>query len=468
MKTSSKINLFILVMFITGSIDSIRNLPATALFGNALIFFFIFSAIVFLIPAALISGELAASWTEESGVFHWTRHAFGDNIGFLTIWLQWINTMVWYPTILSFIAGTFAYLIDPTLAANKAYLVSVILGTFWGLTLLNLRGLKTSADFAGICTIIGMIIPMALIIGLAVFWYTSGKPLQIHITTANLIPKLGNFDSWISLTAIMTAFLGIELASVHVKNVNHPQKNFPKAMLYSAVLILITMILGSLSIAFVIPYAKIQLVDGVMQAFSNFFRVYHLSWLLPVIATMLIIGSLGGMINWIISPAKGLMQAAKQGYLPKYLQKENAHGVPSHLLIVQAILVSLACLAFILMPSVNGSYWLLTDLSTQLYMMMYILMFASAIRLRYKYPDHVRPFQLGRGNTFIWLLGILGIIGCTITLIVGFVPPSVVNIGGLWHYEFIFSCGILILLLPMLILMQLRKKKHAESNQKCQ
>ena len=55
----------------------------------------------------------------------------------------------------------------------------------------------------------------------------------------------------------------------------------------------------------------------------------------------------------------------------------NQHNVPSRILITQAILVSAVCLAFLLMPSVNGSYWLLTDLSTQLYILMYLLMFIA-------------------------------------------------------------------------------------------
>ncbi|AHE66479.1 hypothetical protein Loa_00920 [Legionella oakridgensis ATCC 33761 = DSM 21215] len=36
--SSEKISVFALVLLITGAIDSIRNLPATALFGSSLIF----------------------------------------------------------------------------------------------------------------------------------------------------------------------------------------------------------------------------------------------------------------------------------------------------------------------------------------------------------------------------------------------------------------------------------------------
>ena len=74
-----------------------------------------------------------------------------------------------------------------------------------------------------------------------------------------------------------------------------------------------------------------------MLAFTNFFKAYHLTYLIPLITVMLVIGSMGGMINWVISPAKGLLQAAEDGYLPKVLQKTNKNHVPSKKLILKAL-----------------------------------------------------------------------------------------------------------------------------------
>ena len=356
-----KISVFSLVLLITGAIDSIRNLPGVALFGSSLIFFFILSAIIFLIPVALVSAELASTWyQEEGGIYSWVNKAFGENIAFLAIWLQWINTLIWYPTILSFIAGLFAYLISPTLAHNKYYLISVILIVFWGLTLIGLRGLRASATFASTCALLGMILPMGFIIVLAVIWLVSGKPLAIDLSLSHLIPHSGDGQSWVSLTAIMTSFLGMELAAVHVRHIDNPQKSFPRAMFFSVLLILSTMILGSLAIAFVLPKAQINLVDGVMQAFHNFLQVYHLSYLLPVIITLLLLGSLGSMVNWIISPAKGLLLAADSNFLPHSLYRLNKYGVASRVLILQAILVTLFCSGFLLFPRINTIYWLFT------------------------------------------------------------------------------------------------------------
>lgn len=457
--STHKISVLALVLLISGAIDSIRNLPTTALFGSSLIFFFIFSAIIFLIPVALVSAELSSTFPEEEGgVYSWVRHAFGENMAFFTIWLQWINTMVWYPTMLSFIAGTLAYLINPELAQNKLYLISVILIVFWSLTFVGLKGLRTSAAFAGFCAMVGMIIPMGFIILLAIIWLLKGNPIAVDLSFNSLIPHWNDTQSWISLTAMMTSFLGMELAAVHVRNVNNPQRNFPRAMLFSVLLILITMIFGSLAIAIVMPKEKISLVQGVMQAFNNFFEAYHLTALIPVLVILLLLGSLGSMVNWIISPAKGLLLAADKGFLPSWLYRLNKHGVASRILLMQAVLVTALCSVFLLFPTVNAIYWLFTALSTELYIMMYVVMFVAAICLKRKFAHLPRPFAIpGKHLGYYFTCG-LGLAGCAITLFIGFFPPAEsLDMGTANHFRLIFSAGIVLMLIPAYLLYLRRK-----------
>lgn len=435
-------------MLITGSSDSIRNFPTTALFGSTLIFFLLLAGVLFLIPTALISAQLTSALPKKSGIYHWVKLAFGKKTACLAIWLQWANTMVWFPTILSFIGGTLAYLINPALAHSKIYLVTVILSVYWFMTLFNLKGIRYSARLASICAIFGMIIPVTLLIVLAASWLLSHHPSHIHLTSTTVLPQLGHGETWISLTAIMTAFLGMELATVHINQADRPQTTFPRALFLSVAITLITMLLGSLSIAVILAPQKISLVAGVTQAFSYFFMAYHLEWMRPIITLMLLIGSAGGMINWLISPAKGLLQAAEDGFLPHYLKKQNQHGVPGRLLIVQALLVSFICSAFLLMPSINASYWLLTDLSTQLYMIMYLIMFITAIKLSKTLDYSASAFSLPGKSLGMRFIALLGCIGSLITITVGFFPPSTLNIGSKWHYDTVFTLGLLCMTLP--------------------
>lgn len=437
-----KIPLFSLVLLIVAAIDSIRNLPAVALFGSSLVFFYLFAALIFLIPISLVAAELAARYPEEGGVFHWVRHAFGPKWAFVAVWLQWINTMVWYPTILSFLAGTLAYLFDPALAQNKVFLVSVILVVFWGLTLLNLRGLYISAAVSSWCGLIGTLSPMCFLILLGGIWVFSGKPVQISFE----MPSLSGAGNWVSLVAIMASFLGMELAGVHVHDIHNPQKNFPRAMGLSVLTLLITLILGSLAIAAVIPDTEIRLVDGIMQAFSHFFGAFGLKALVPVLTLLIVIGTAGGMINWLISPAKGLLQAAQYRLLPPFFAKTNAEGIPARILVAQAVLVSLFCLVFTFVPSVNAFYWFLTDLSTELYMIMYLLLFAAIIKLGPPTKEHV-SFRIA--HTLRTPMTLLGIFACLLTIGVSYLAPKEIDFGSPLYYALLVLGGNMVLIAPV-------------------
>ncbi len=109
------------------------------------------------------------------------KEAFGKKVGFLAIWLQWIENVIWYPTILSFVAGTIGYLINPTLANNPYFLWLIITSSFWATTLLNMQGMRSSAIFSNICALSGLLLPMSLIIGLGAVWLLEGHPSQVHL-----------------------------------------------------------------------------------------------------------------------------------------------------------------------------------------------------------------------------------------------------------------------------------------------
>ncbi len=117
-----------------------------------------------------MSAELATGWPKSGGIYIWVREGLGDRWGFMAIWMQWVHNVAWYPVIMSFVAVTMAYLISPTLAHNKFFVLSVILLGFWGMTLLNYLGIKTSSWFSTIGVIIGTLLPGAFIIFLGISW----------------------------------------------------------------------------------------------------------------------------------------------------------------------------------------------------------------------------------------------------------------------------------------------------------
>jgi amino acid transporter len=451
-----KISLFSLVLLIVAAIDSIRNLPMSGLFGSSLIFFFLLSAIMFLFPISLISAELSSRFHEHGGVFHWVRHAFGERVGVLAIWLQWVNTMVWYPTILSFIAGTAAYLFDPALAGSKTFLVCVILSIFWGLTLLTLRGFHFSSRVNSICGTVGTLLPMTFLILLGIWWVYSGDPIAISFGLKDMIPSLGDSMNWSVLIAIMASYLGMELAGVHVADIKNPQRNFPKALGISVLILLTTMMFGALSIAIVIPKDQIRLVDGIMQSFTVFFEAFNISFLVPVLAILIIVGSTGGMISWFLSPAKGLLHAAEWGFLPKFFTVKNKHHVPVRILFTQAVIVSFICLAFVLLPSINAFYWFLTALSTELYMLMYVLIFLAALKLG-RPGRETLSYRIPKGMRTLACL--LGLVACVLTIALSFQLPDGIDAGSKLHYACLIALGNVLMVSPVALLWLYQAKR---------
>lgn len=459
LNTSKKLlGIFSLVMITVGSVDSIRNLPTIALFGTNILFFFGAATLFFLLPSTIVAAELASAWPEEGGIYCWVKSAFGKQLGFLAIWFQWTENLIWYPAILSFTASTVAYLIAPEMANNKAFLIIVILGIFWSTTFINLLNIKLSSMFSCFCTIAGLLFPMLMIIALGFTWYFSGKPLQIDFTPDYFLPPMHDAKMWTALTGIIMAFCGLEITTAHARDVKKPTATFPITFFISMIILLGTLIFGSLAIAIIIPAHKINLMLGLMQTFTTFLATYHLEWMIKIVGISIIIGSIGNLTNWIIAPSRGMAIAARDGHLPIHFAKVNRHQSPHNLLFFQAIVVTLLMFVFVFMPSVSASYWLLTVLTAQLYMLMYILMFAAAIALRFKHPHIHRPFRIPGKYLGMIIISTAGILGAGFAFSAGFIPPPDIQMGSNYKFDFILASGLILMSMPPFILYRLKIK----------
>lgn len=451
------LRIFDLVMINVIAVDSLRSLPFSAEYGFSLVFFYFLALLTFFIPTALISAELATGWPNKGGVYVWVREAFGELAGFIVIWLQWVYNVVWYPTILSFIAGTLAYLINPALADSKTYMLLVILGIFWGATLINFQGMRVSSIVSTLGALVGTLIPMIFIITLGTIWLCLDNPVQIDFTKANFLPDLSSTNNLSFLTAVLFGLVGMEMSAVHADEVKNPGKAYPKAILYSTIIIFISLVLSSLAIAIVVPKRELNVVTGLVQAFTIFFTAFHMKWMAPIIALLIIIGGIASVATWIIGPTKGLLVAAQDGSVPPLFGRVNKKNVPVTILIFQACIFTVLCTIFLLMPTVSSSYWVLTAMTAQLAMLVYIALFAAAIWLRFKKPQVKRDYKIPFGKLGIILVCVLGILSSLTAILLGFFPPSQISVGNIWTYELILVFGILVLTAPPILIYAFRK-----------
>jgi len=450
-KIPKVLSVFTLAMINVAALGSVKNWPFSAEYGFSSLFYFILAALVFFFPVSFVSAELATGWPKKGGVYLWVKEAFGPKAGLLAVWLQWVNNITWYPTVLSITAATIAYIFKPELASNNVYTLVTILILFWTATIFNLFGMKISGWMSSLGGICGTLIPGVIIITLGMFWFFSDSPSQIEFTLDSLIPNF-DFKHMALFTGVMLAFAGMEMSGVHALDVKHPRKDYPKAILISALIILVSSILGVLSIAMVVPKEAISFTAGTMQAFAIFFNKYKLGSFVPVIAFLVAVGVFGSVGTWIIGPAKGLLAAAQDGHLPAIFHRINKKNAPSALMLFQGALTTAFTFIFLFMPNVSSAFWILSVLTAQLYLMMYILLFAAALRLRYSKPNVERPFKVPGGNFGIWLICGLGIIGAAFALVIGYFDPPQIETGSrVFYLGFLLFGSLVGLLGPFVI-----------------
>lgn len=447
-----------LVMINIIAVDSIRTLPMAASYGFALVTFYIIGAIGFLIPTALITAELATTWPQKGGLYSWAKLAFGDKWGFCVVYLQWIYNIIWYPTILTLLASTIAYLFDPTLIKNSIFMTCVVLTTFWICTLLNCFGMRFSSIVSGIGSLFGTLFPMIFIIILAAIWVFKGNAPEIEVSFKALNPNIKSITELVFFSQIIYSLLGLEMSSVHALEVKNPKRDYPLALLISVLVIIISLIFASLAIAFVVPENSLDNLTGIIQSFTLFSNSFGIPYLGTIVAIAILIGGVAAVTTWIIGPTKGLFAAADDNLLPQSLAKTNRYGVPTNMLLLQAAICTALTLFYLFLPSVEGTYFALSQMAAQLSMIMYIILFAAALRLRYSQKTILRPFKIPLGDIGMWITCVIGITTCLMVILIGFLPPiGKIDVGNGMGYELVLIIGLCVFILPTLFIHRLNK-----------
>jgi len=419
------LGVFALAMIEVTAVLSIRNFPSMAEEGWSMIAWYLLGLITFFLPLSLVAGELATAWPQGGGVYAWVRQAFGERSGFIAIWSEWTENVVWFPTVLSFISATFAYVLSPALGNNSLYLVGTMLGVFWVVTIGNFFGERFSSPIATWGGIFGAILPTIVIIGLLFVSIFRGDSPAVSFSASALVPTL-DMATLPFVATVVLIFAGMEMAGFHALDTRDPAKAFPKAIVLSMIGIFAMTVLGTLAIMWVVPAKELGLASGVMQALEAMLDKIGAGWLTAPMALLIAVGGVAQFSTWLIGPAKGLGVAAAQGDMPKVWRSHNKHGSPVAVLLIQGVIGSAFSLAFLL-PSVNSAYWILSAITTEVIIIMYLFMFVAVIKLRYSQPDAPRPYKVPGGKAGVWIVAGIALAALIFSFVVGLFPPNVIK-----------------------------------------
>ncbi|STX51062.1 Amino acid transporter [Legionella busanensis] len=447
-----------LVLLQIAIVGNLQVLPANASYGASLPFLYFFAIIGFFLPCTLMVAELATTRPQTGGAYIWCEQAFGPQVSFFTVTILWISNLLWYPSIFSLIATNFAYLFNKSLAQNKLFIVTFNVFLFWFFTGLNCLGVKFSSRTSIACSILGIIIPIILIILGGLIWCLKGQPSAISFTHTSMLPNLNNINNLSLLIAIVISLFGIEITAVHAGNVVNPKRDYPLSLLIAGILLLIFLLSAELAIAAIIPLNKLSVVTGLLDALIIFFDSIHLSYLISLVLFLILIGNLGSVAAWMLGSTRSMAIACQKNQVASILQKTNRYEAPIGVLICEAFIFSFVSTIFLIFPSIIDSFWLLLDLAAQISLIYYIILFVSAVRLRYL-PTIAEGFVLPGGNILFVIIMLIGALTSLLALSTGFIAPANLDARSISLFHWIMILGLIFTLIFPFMLLLIKSKK---------
>lgn len=463
--SNKSLNVFSLAMISVAAVLSVRNFPSMAVYGWSSIGWYMLGTLLFLLPLTLASAELATGWSTGGGVYRWVKEAFGERAGFIAIFCEWSNNLVWFPSVLSFIAGTLAYAINPDLANNGMYMFGAMMVAFWGATLVAWLGPHATARFNNIGVVIGSLVPTVLLVGFALAFLVQGNPLKMGALSWGAVVPNVSVGTIPFVASIVLMFAGMEMAGFHALAVRDPGRSFPRAMALAAFVIFIVSVLGTLALAFVVPTAQLNLASGVMQAFKIFLQGFGYESMVPFIAIMFTLGGLALLISWLVGPVMGLGVTSAAGDMPPVTRRLNKEGVPTGMLLIQGAIATLFSLCYVYAPSVNAAYWILSAMTVLLLCITYMLVFSAVIRLRYTQPDTHRAYRIPGGTPGVWIVGGVGFFSSAFAFVVGCLPTGNAGMSTPTYVALMLGGTALLSIIPVAIILQLRKPSWVASKE---
>jgi len=334
--------------------------------------------LVWSFPTALMIGELASALPDEGGFYVWVRRALGPFWGYQEAWLSLtasIFDMAIYPTIfVLYLSKLF-----PAWTAGPR-------GTMWELALIalcvlwNLRGAPAVGD-GSIALFVTLLAPFAILVAAAAWhgWHLHAN--GVWTSPSGVKSGAGEGLSTAILVALWN-YMGWDNASTVAKEVDNPQRNYPRAMLMSA---------GVVALSYVIPLAAMGFAGlAIAQFTTGSWADAATSLAGPWLGIAIVLGGtitgLGMFNALMMSYARLPVALAEDGMLPSFMTMRNRHGVPWVALLVCGTAWALA---------LQFSFERLISIDLILYGASLILEFVALVVLRIREPNLERPFRAG-------------------------------------------------------------------------
>lgn len=465
--TKKSLTLFGFFAMTASMVMAVYEYPTFATSKLHLVFYLLLGGFLWFIPVALCAAEMATvdGW-EKGGVFTWTGKNLGKKYGFANLFFEFFEITVGFVTMIYFILGALSYVFDwPALNSNPMIKFIGVLVIFWILALSQFGGTKYTAKIAKIGFIVGILLPAAILIILALVYIIQGNPIYIS-SKDTFVPDFTKVNTLVVFVSFILSYMGVEASATHANEMDNPKKEYPLAMLLLVIVAIVVSTLGGLAIAAVIPQDQINLSAGVVQTFAVLLGHFtaNNTILVKIIALLLAFGVIAEVSSWVVGPTRGMIIAAEEGAIPKSWAKTNEHDVPVYLVIAQGIIVSIwdSVLTFGAGGS-NLSFLAAMSLTVVIYLSGYILFFVGYIKAILGEGLN-GAYQMPGGKPVKIIVAIIGLATSIFAFFISFVPPTSIAGNAVQSHEYMWMLIIsyvISLILPFAIYDLCQKYMHS-------
>ncbi len=413
-----------LVLFNIVAVMSIWWLATSAAAGPSSLVLWVIAGLCFFVPQGLAVADLAARYPEEGGIYRWTRRAFGEGHGFVCGWCYWVNNVLYYPSLLLFVASIapWAFGTGASGLGNRlSYVLPVTLVGMWLAVLLNVVGLRTGRWLQNVGGTAAFV-PAVLVIALGAYAFVTREP-GTPITPTTLVPNLddiGRLNFWAS---IAFAYAGLELSATLAGEVKDPRRTLPMAVFVTAPVVAGVYLLGTASLLWMVPPDELNVVTAIVQGIAAGVRdLPALAWVVPLAAAAITLNVLGAVGAWLSGSARVAFAVGLDRYAPPAFGRVHPRwGTPYVAMLVQAVLSTLFLLISVMGrgTTVERVYLILLDTMLLVYFVPYVYLFLCYLK------DGSGRERAGEGGREIrtWLTGLSGLAVTLFAMVVACIPP---------------------------------------------
>ena len=331
---------------------------------------------------------------------------------------------------------------------------TVVLVVFWLATFIVSRGMKSSTGVSNIGLALGTITPALFLIVFMFAWLIDSKPSQIPFAVSDMVPPVSGLVEHRAGGRDLRRLRRARGQRRAHRPPEGPAEELPegRASWPPARCSRCTSSARWPS-RWSCPDSTLELTSGASQAFTAYADGFGIPGLSNVLSGLLVVGALAASIAWIGGPSRSMWLVGKAGYLPRGLQKTNKNDVQMPLLLLQGAVVTVLSFVFVVAPNTSSAFAVLQDISISLYMLMYVCMFASAIKLRRSQPDIERPIRIPA----LPLIAVVGILAAISAIVLGLTPPSGYTSTPAVEYAAIVGAGVLVLGIPPQFIYRFRR-----------